>query len=127
MYNIKKRFMKRNHLSLRRKAGMLSAMAVGVLLVSSCAQDGFDDESWRSDVTNTQLESPAADDITIEASADGSQTIISWPVVHGAGGYLCSVVDVTEDDNPAVVSNMQDSIVDRCQIVVDRTEDHNYT
>lgn len=119
--------MKRNHLSLRRKAGMLSAMAVGVLLVSSCAQDGFDDESWRSDVTNTQLESPAADDITIEASADGSQTIISWPVVHGAGGYLCSVVDVTEDDNPAVVSNMQDSIVDRCQIVVDRTEDHNYT
>ena len=126
MYNIKKRFMKRNHLSLRRKAGMLSAMAVGVLLVSSCAQDGFDDESWRSDVTNTQLESPAADDITIEASADGSQTIISWPVVHGAGGYLCSVYDVSNPDDPAVVGGVQDSLVDRCQLVVERAEDTNY-
>ena len=118
--------MKRNHLSLRRKAGMLSAMAVGVLLVSSCAQDGFDDESWRSDVTNTQLESPAADDITIEASADGSQTIISWPVVQGAGGYLCSVYDVSNPDDPAVVGGVQDSLVDRCQLVVERAEDTNY-
>lgn len=127
MYNIKKRFMKSNHLSLLRRAGLFPAVAAGVLLVSSCAQDGFDDESWHSDVADSRLESPAAEDITIEASADGSQTVISWPVVHGAGGYQCSVMDVTDADEPVAVSNMQDSIVDRCQIVVARVEDHNYT
>lgn len=119
--------MKSNHLSLLRRAGLFPAVAAGVLLVSSCAQDGFDDESWHSDVADSRLESPAAEDITIVASADGSQTVISWPVVHGAGGYQCSVMDVTDADEPVAVSNMQDSIVDRCQIVVARVEDHNYT
>lgn len=65
-------------------------MAVGALLLSSCAQDGYDDdERWSSNVTGVTLESPTASDITIAASADGSQTVISWPVVRGAGGYIC--------------------------------------
>ena len=96
--------MKKESFSLRRKARLLSAVAVGALLLSSCAQDGFDeDERWSSSVTNTQMTTPASEDITIAASADGSQTIISWPVVFGAGGYICTVMDVTDSENPAVV------------------------
>ena len=119
--------MKRNHFSLRRKARMLSAFAVGALLLSSCAQDGFEDESWRSDVTNTTLSSPTSEDITIEASADGAQTVISWSVVRGAGGYICTVTDVTDTNNPTIVDDIQDSLIDRCQIAVTREVDHNYT
>lgn len=118
--------MKEIIVSMRVTTRALSALAVGTLMLSSCAQDGFDEESWQSDVTNTQLESPDAEDITIEASADGTQTIISWPVVRGAGGYLCSVYDVSDPDGRTVVDDVQDSIVDRCQLVVTRTEDTNY-
>ena len=119
--------MKKESFSLRRKARLLSAVAVGALLLSSCAQDGFDeDERWSSSVKNTQLESPAVEDITIEASADGAQTIISWPVVEGAGGYICSVLDVSDAENPAAVDGIQDSLIDRCTIAVTRAEDTNY-
>lgn len=112
--------MKGNHLSLRRKAYALSAFAAGVVLMSSCAQDGFDDESWHSSVTNTALESPAAEDIKIEASADGSQTVISWPVVHGAGGYHAIVSNLTSE------TVLVDSIIDGTTVVIPRVADNLY-
>ena len=45
--------MKKNHFSLRRKAYALMSLAAGVLLFASCAQDGFDEESFDSGVYNT--------------------------------------------------------------------------
>ena len=120
--------MKKNHFSLWRKARLLSVAAVGALLLSSCAQDGFDDdERWSSSVSGITLVSPTADNISISASADGSQTVIAWDVVKGAGGYECTVMDVTDPENPAVVDGIQDSLIDRCQIAVSREADHNYT
>lgn len=119
--------MKKNHLSLRRKAYALMSFAAGVTLFASCAQDGFDeDERWQSSVTNSTLESPAADKISISASADGSQTIISWPVVPGAGGYLCSFYDVSDPENPEVINGVKDSLIDACTFVAPRVEDTNY-
>lgn len=120
--------MKMNHFSLKGKVRLLSVIAVGAVLLSSCAQDGFDDdERWTSSVTGVTLVSPTADEISVSASADGSQTVISWPVVKGAGGYECTVMDVTDAENPAVVDGIQDSVIDRCQIAVTRVADHNYT
>lgn len=120
--------MKKNHFSLWRKARLLSVAAVGALLLSSCAQDGFDDdERWSSSVSGVTLVSPAAEDISFSASADGSQTVIAWSVVKGAGGYECTVMDVTDAENPAVVDGIQDSLIDRCKIAVTREADHNYT
>ncbi len=122
------KIMKKNHFSLWRKARLLSVAAVGALLLSSCAQDGFDDdERWSSSVSGITLVSPTADNISISASADGSQTVIVWDVVKGAGGYECTVMDVTDAENPAVVDGIQDSLIDRCQIAVSREADHNYT
>lgn len=120
--------MKMNHFSLKGKVRLLSVIAVGAVLLSSCAQDGFDDdERWTSSVTGVTLVSPTADEISVSASADGSQTVISWPFVKGAGGYECTVMDVTDAENPAVVDGIQDSVIDRCQIAVTRVADHNYT
>lgn len=102
-------------------------IAIACLLYVSCAQDGYDDdERWTSDVTNTQLESPDASDITITASTDGSKTVISWPVVYGAGGYYCSVYDISDPDNPTVIDDVEEELVDGCSLAVSRSEDTNY-
>ena len=112
--------MKKNHFSLWRKARLLSVAAVGALLLSSCAQDGFDDEKYDNGVYNTQLEAPSADDITVTASPDGSQQTISWPVVFGAGGY--HVVLENSSSGELVV----DSVFDGTSFATARIGDTNY-
>ena len=72
---------------------MLSLLCAGVSMLWSCAEDGYDDETFRSTVTNSTLTSPAADGIVITPSADGKTQTISWKVVDGAGGYLVSLYD----------------------------------
>ena len=90
--------------------------------MTSCAGDGFADESFvpGNGVTNTQLVSPSADDITITPSPDGSKQTIEWPVVNGAGGYQAILTNLTTDEV------MVDSIIDGLSFIVDREEDTNY-
>lgn len=95
------------------------------LFMGSCAKDGFDEETWSSSVKNQTLASPSSDDITIGKNADGSGWIISWPLVKGASGFKCTVVNVTDPDAPITV--FQDSIVDGCNLTFPRAEDSNYT
>ena len=98
----------------------MPAVAIGALLLSSCAKDGFDEESFNSGVYNTQLETPSADKIEITASVDGSQQTISWPVVYGAGGYHAVLTNV---DAAEVV---KDTIIDGCSFATARIADTNY-
>lgn len=97
-------------------------LGTAALLTTSCAKDGFTDESFvpGNGVTNTQLTSPSADDIKVEVSADGSRQTISWPVVNGAGGYQAVLTNLTT--NEVVV----DSIIDGLSFMVNREEDTNY-
>lgn len=114
--------MKKNHFISRLRFCGIALLGVGALMLSSCADDGYnDDERWSSSVKNTTLESPSAEDITVTASADGKSQTITWPVVNGAGGYLVSFYDPSAED-----SIVADSIVDGCQIIVSREEDMNY-
>lgn len=116
--------MKRNRYLTQSKLAVL-AIAAGTLLMASCAVDGYDDETFSGGVTGQTLASPAADSITFTANADGSRTIISWPVVIGAQGYLCSVYNVTDPANPIAI--VADSLVDGTSLTVNRAEDSNYT
>jgi len=114
--------MKKNHFISQLRFCGIALLGVGALMLSSCADDGYDDdERWSSSVKNTTLESPSAEDITVTASADGKSMTIAWPVVAGAGGYQVSFYDPSAAD-----SIVADSIVDGCQIIVDREEDMNY-
>ena len=113
--------MKKKTFFLSSKLWCLGAFALSMLAVS-CAQDGFDDETFRTDVHNTELTSPAEKDISIESSSDGSLWIISWPVVTGAKEYDCQVYDTTTGDDIVLV----DSIVDGVSFTVNREEDSNY-
>lgn len=101
----------------------LSVLSASLLFVS-CAQDGFDEETFASSVTNTQMLSPNMDEVNIVSSPDGAMTIVSWPVIHGAAGYKVRVEDVTMSENPVVLVN--DSIIDGCSFSVKREEDKNY-
>lgn len=95
------------------------------LFVASCAQDGFDEESWSSSVRDQVLQSPASDAIVADKNADGSSWIITWPLVKGAGGFKCTVKDVTDKAKEPVVI-FQDSIVDGCSLTFPRAEDTFY-
>ena len=114
--------MKQNHLFTYSKICALALTGAGALFFTSCAKDGYDDESFDSGVSNTQVASISADDITVTPSADGKTQTISWPVVMGAGGYRVNLIDASNPDEPLI----NDSIVDGCSVTTKREEDVNY-
>lgn len=103
--------------------GAIASLFVSLFMVS-CAQDGFDEETWQSSVTGQMLTSPDADAIVASKNADGSQWIITWPLVKGASGFLCTVTNVTDPLNEIVV--FKDSLIDGCNLSFAREEDTFY-
>ena len=116
-----KDFMK-NHFFTCSKMCVLALTGASALFLASCAKDGFDDESFDGGVTNTQVESISADDVTVTPSTDGKSQTITWPVVMGAGGYRVNLIDVSNPNEPII----NDSIVDGCSVTGKREEDVNY-
>lgn len=95
-----------------------------IFSVSSCAGDGFDEETFSGGVTNTQLDSPDASKITFAKLPGTSNVKISWPVIMGAGGYQFSMYIVDDPDNPVAV--VKDSIIDGSSVVCPYLDDTNY-
>lgn len=91
--------------------------------MTSCAQDGFTEETFETNVRNTQVESPSADNISIKQNSSGTEQIISWPVVLGAGGFECKVVDESDEANPEVIF---ENVVDGCSFRAKREDDAKY-
>ena len=91
-----------------------------IFTLNSCTQ-GIDPESFDPGVSNTQLTAPT---ITAVSSADGSETILSWPVVMGAGGFQMSLYNINDEQKPIAI--FEDSIIDGCQCSVPTAEDTNY-
>ena len=98
-------------------------LGAAVLLTTSCAGDGYDDdERFDNGVSGQALTSPSADGITITPSADGKTQTITWKVVMGAGGYKVRLIDEGNPTEPVI----NDSIVDGCSVTSKREEDVNY-
>lgn len=96
------------------------------LVVASCADDGYDDnEAWTSSVKGTQLSNPSIINITKTSTSDTEKTVVfSWDVVHGAGGYLLNISDIS---NPSqAVSIVKDSLIDRCSVAMVLPNEVNY-
>ena len=113
----------------RRSRGFAWLLGSGVLLgaalllTTSCAEDGYDDdERFDNGVSGQVLSAISAEAITITPSADGKSQTITWPVVMGAGGYQFSFYDAANMGEPIV----KDSLVDGCSVTVKREEDMNY-
>ena len=115
--------MKKKLLFTYSKICTLALLGASALFLTSCAKDGYDDdERFDAGVSNTQVETISADDITITPSADGKSQTFTWPVVMGAGGYRVNLIDVGNPDEPII----NDSIVDGCSVKGKREEDVNY-
>lgn len=95
------------------------------LMITSCVEGFKDDETWTSSVKNTTLESPAADKITVNFSADGTEQTITWPLIPGAGGYSISVYNVDDPDNPQVIGK-ENQVIDGISVKYPATEDTRY-
>ena len=93
-----------------------------LFLLSSCV-DGYKGEStWMSTVTNSQLDNP---EVTVAFSPDGSQLIVSWSTVAGAGGYEVSIYNVDDPDNPVAI-NEENQIVDGFEVRCTAPEDTKF-
>lgn len=103
--------MKGKNLTIKHLWGGVALAAV--VLAVSCA-DGFEsDEKFVSDVTNTTLVSPDAASFTFSTYLDAagqSMMRVNWPLVKGAGGYLCHVDNVNDPENPVEI--VADTIID---------------
>ena len=75
--------MKHYHLSATMKLCLL-AVASSTLLFTSCAQDGFDDETFVGTYSGYPLGNPDPEAITVKASSDKLSQTITWP----AAGFL---------------------------------------
>lgn len=112
-------------MTLRKLFGGICCTAMALFAVS-CAQ-GVDDEVWTAGVTGVQLESPAADSFVVSFVTDASgveQVKLSWPVVMGAGGYLCNVWNVNDPENP--ISIIENQEADGASLYFPLVEDSNF-
>ena len=64
--------MKKNHLLATMKTCLLAIVSCALLL-TSCAQDGFDEETFETNVRNTQVVTPSADKISIKQNSAGTE------------------------------------------------------
>ncbi len=105
-------------------SGLYGLMAMGLLLLASCADHYDGDESWSPQVKNSTLQSPEAKGIQVVSSPDGSTMTISWPVVYGAGGYSVALYNVNDPSAPVLVKS---DTIDGCSLTAPREEDTNYS
>lgn len=108
-----------------KKRNLLFLGAVLCFTAFSCVDGYHDDAVWSSSVKNAQLESPAADQITINFSADGSGQTITWPLVAGAGGYQVSVYNIDDPANPKLIGE-ENEVVDGVSTTRPSTEDSRF-
>jgi hypothetical protein len=98
--------------------------ASAVFYFVSCVDGYKDDWKFSGGVENAQLESPAAEKFTFAKDATGTILSINWGVVYGASGYLFSLYDATDPNNPIVI--VENEFVDGCLKRVNIAEDTNY-
>ncbi len=112
--------------SLRRVC--LAAIAIPMCLLSASCARGFDgEETFVSDVHDSQLVSPTltADNFSSVVNADGTESIrVKWDVVPGASSYYCHVEDVDDPANPIVLF---DGEVEGVSFLFDKEDDTKYS
>ena len=91
--------MKNKHLFSHGKTYSLW-LATSLFLFGSCTVGLHEEGEFNPGVSNTTLSAP---EVTARASADGSKTELSWPIVMGAGGYELTLYNINNPDNPQVV------------------------
>lgn len=113
-----------NRLFLQSKVQGLFLMA-SLGFFGSCV-DGFKgSDEFTSSVQGVTLVSPSKEAIVVSPNPTGTTLNISWPVVHGAGGYQFSLYIVDDPTNPIVVGD-ENEVIDGCSASRPLQEDTKY-
>lgn len=115
--------MKKNRIFTCGKMCALTFVGVSALMLASCAEDGFTEETFTSSVTNSQLKNP---ELTFgsQVNADGSESVVvKWQTVAGAGGYEYAAYNVDDPANPV---ELVKGTVDGTSFTFKKAEDTNY-
>lgn len=104
--------MKNDFQFLHKKSMGVALMAL-LALFTACDKGVDADEVFVSNVTNSTLQSPKAEDVTMTLSPDGAKLVVTWPVVHGAGGYEFTLYNVDDAEKPIVVGTEKE-VIDGC-------------
>lgn len=115
--------MKTKHF-LCRSAFVVSSLLAATMFVG-CAEGYDSPNGFDSGVTNQTLVTP--DSLSFAVSADGTTATISWPLVIGADGYLVTMKNIDDPDNPVVVDGYENKMVDGCQMTASIAEDSKYS
>jgi len=116
--------MKKKLLFSYSKICTLALLGASALFLTSCAEDGYDDdERFVQDTWNTKMVTPDASTIKVTPNAVGDKQTIEWPLVKGAAGFELKLEDVTDADAPKVV---YEGVVDGCMQLLEREEDTDY-
>lgn len=102
-----------------------TALMVLLALFSACNKGVDADEVFVSNVTNSTLESPKADDVTMTLSPDGAKLVVTWPVVPGAGGYEFTLYNVDDAEKPVAVGTEKE-VIDGCTVTRTVESDTQY-
>ncbi len=109
--------MKKNHLLATMKTCLL--LSAGMFL-ASCAQDGFDDETFSKTYPGFQMTTPDPSTIVVKPSSDKLSQTITWDAVEGAGTYtVCVYQGDTQEKCENVV--VKDRVTKVNYITVPRT------
>ena len=116
---------KKDFFTWPKRCGTL-LMGAAALLMASCAVDGFDDETFTSDVHDSALLSPelSKENFSTRVNSDGSESIVvNWEVVPGAGGYEYFAYNVDDPNNPVELTS---GIVDGTTFSFPKADDTRY-
>lgn len=96
--------MKKNHFLATMKTCLL--ISAGMIL-ASCAEDGFDEQSFKGTYPGFTMNDPDVSTIVVKASSDKLSQTITWDAIDGAGTYTVSVYqgDAPTECNNVVVEN----------------------
>ena len=118
--------MKKYHLFTCGRICTLALLGVSAFFLVSCAKDGFDEETFVSPVTNTQMTSPelTKDNFSSRTNSDGTESIVvTWKAVLGAGGYEYAAYNVDNPDNPI---ELVQGVLDDVTFTFPKAEDTKY-
>lgn len=115
--------MNKNRILTCGKVCMAVFFGTGAMMMASCAEDGFTEETFISSVTNSKLTNPELT-FASQVNSDGSESVVvKWETVNGAGGYEYEAYNVDDPENPVELAK---GTVDGTSFTFPKAEDTSY-
>ena len=103
-----------------------SALLVATIAMCGSCADGYESpDGFDTGVKNQTLITP--DSLTFKVSTDGTQATISWPLIMGSKGFLVTMMNIDDAENPVVVDDYDGKLVDGCSMTATIAEDSKYS